>query len=69
MLLRIGEVAKRLGIHPDTLRRLEQKKIIAFSRDWAGQRRIDEEMMEQIREILFSGTRVREARQQVSEDA
>lgn len=52
-MLRISEAAKRLGLHPDTLRRLERRGIVTFARDWAGNRRISEAKVEELRDRLF----------------
>lgn len=37
--LRIGDVARRVGIHPSTIRKFEQRGLLTPARDWAGQRR------------------------------
>lgn len=51
--MRIGELAKALGISRDTIRRLERRRIIAPSRDWAGHRRFTGEDLARLREILY----------------
>ncbi len=40
--MRIGELARRLGVSRDTIRRWERLGIIIPARDWAGHRRFDE---------------------------
>ncbi len=37
--MRIGEVARRLGMNASTIRRLEARGLIRPARDWAGHRR------------------------------
>ena len=62
--MRIGELAKRLGISRDTIRRLERRGLLAPKRDWAGHRRFTEADLERIRNVLFrerSATSEREA--------
>lgn len=51
--MRIGEFAKTLGISRDTIRRLERRRIITPSRDWAGHRRFTPEDLARLREVLY----------------
>jgi len=53
VLMRIGDAARRLGVHRDTLKRLERKGLISFSRDWAGDRRVSEEDLCHLEGLLF----------------
>jgi len=48
---RIHEVAKELGLHENTIRRLEQRGLIRPERTLAGHRIFDEETLERIRKI------------------
>ncbi len=40
--MRIGELARRLGVSRDTIRRWEEMGIVKPARDWAGHRRFTE---------------------------
>ena len=51
--MRIGELAKLLGISRDTIRRLEKRGVLAPKRDWAGHRRFTKEEIARIRDLLF----------------
>ncbi len=51
--MRIGELARRLGVSRDSLRRLEAKGILKPARDWAGHRRFSEEDIARIEALLF----------------
>ncbi len=55
MLIRISEAAKRLGIHPNTLRHLEKRGVIKPERDWSGYRIFSERDIEEISKKLFPG--------------
>ena len=52
--MRIGEAARRLEIHADTLRRLERRGMFTASRDWRGHRRFSERDVQEIQRLLFS---------------
>ena len=54
MNIRISEAAKQLGIHPNTLRVLEKRGLIAARRDWAGYRVYSEKELKEIEQRLFS---------------
>jgi|GEM_PF-5014071 len=56
--LRIGEVARRLHLHPSTIRRLEQKGLIHCRRDWTGARRFALEELLRVEEELFKNGKV-----------
>ena len=51
--MRIGEFARQLGVHPDTVRRLERRGLLPTMRDWAGQRRFVASDLERARRLLF----------------
>ena len=51
--MRIGSVAKALGVHPDTLRRLERGGAFKSKRDWRGHRRFTDEDLIRLRAILY----------------
>ncbi len=51
--MRIGEIAKSLGVSQATIRRLERRGIITAKRDWAGHRRYTESDLATIRTVLF----------------
>jgi DNA-binding transcriptional MerR regulator len=53
MTVRISEAARKLGIHPATLRNLEKKGLITVQRDWANYRRFTEADLQFISEKLF----------------
>jgi len=55
--MRIGELAKKLGVSPDTIRRLERRGVLVPDRDWAGHRRFSEADLERLRKELFQGRR------------
>ena len=52
--MRIGDVAGRLGVSRDTLRRLEREGAVAPARDRAGQRRYTEGDIVSLRRVLFA---------------
>lgn len=52
--MRIGEISRRLGVCPDTIRRLERQGIIRPPRDWNEQRRFTEEDLAFLKKVLFS---------------
>ncbi len=58
--MRLGAVAKALGVSRDTLRRLERQGRITLPRDWAGHRRIGEADLDLLRAILFPNTTSKE---------
>ena len=53
MFFKIGEAAKQIGIHPSTLRDLENRGLISIRRNWSGHRVYTEEEISQIREKIF----------------
>lgn len=54
MIFRIAEAAKRLGVHPNTLKNLERQGKIDVRRSWAGHRLFSEGDLEVLEEKLFS---------------
>ena len=50
---RINTVARRIGVHSSTIKRLEARGIFVPSRDCAGHRRYAEGDVVQLRKILF----------------
>lgn len=54
MQLRIGDLAQRLNVSTDTLRRLEQQGKLSPQRDWAGHRRYTEDDVRCAQALLFS---------------
>jgi len=52
-MVRITEAARRLGVHPDTLRNLERHGLVSIQRDWAGDRRYTPEDLDRLRALLF----------------
>jgi excisionase family DNA binding protein len=50
--MRIKEAAKRLGVHPTTLVRLERRGLLHPARDWAGHRRFTQADIETLRRLL-----------------
>jgi len=54
--MRITETARLLGVHADTLRRLERIGTFKASRDWRGARRFTAEDVEKLRRLLYPGT-------------
>lgn len=57
MRIRIAEAAKRLGIHPETLRELERRGTILVRRDWAGHRVFSEDELKELETKLFNRKR------------
>lgn len=51
--LKIGDVAKQLKIHPNTLRRLEKNGLIRTERTLTGYRIFTPETVQKIREIYM----------------
>ena len=51
--MRIGAIAKELGVSRDTIRRLERRGLISAERDWAGHRRFSKNDLELARTFLF----------------
>jgi DNA-binding transcriptional MerR regulator len=54
---RIGEVARLVGVHPNTIRNLERRGLLHPARDWAGQRRFTEKDATTLRALLESPLR------------
>lgn len=55
--MRIGEAARRLGIHPQTLRRWEREgRVCRARRRLTGQRVYLEEDVQQLEKMVFSRT-------------
>jgi DNA-binding transcriptional MerR regulator len=53
--LRIGRVAKEIGVSDQTIRNLEKRGLICPQRDWDGNRIFDPGDIQRISEILFPG--------------
>lgn len=51
--MRIGDAARQLGVHPDTLRNMERRGLFTPARDWSGQRRYSAEDLDKLRAQLF----------------
>ncbi len=49
--LLVGEVANLIGIHPETVKRLEKRGLIESQRDLNGWRRYDPEAVEMLRRL------------------
>lgn len=49
----VSKAAKRLGIHPSTLRDLENRGVIQTRRNWAGWRIYSEPELREIEKILY----------------
>ncbi|MEE8112759.1 MAG: MerR family transcriptional regulator [Nitrososphaerales archaeon] len=49
--LLISELAEAVGLHPETLRRLERRGLITSRRDVNGWRRYDTETVEKVRSL------------------
>jgi DNA-binding transcriptional MerR regulator len=49
----VTEAAKRLGIHPSTLRDLENRGMIQVQRNWSGYRIYSQEQIETLKKILY----------------
>jgi len=55
MNIRIGKASTRLGIHPATLRDLENRGLIPPARrDWSGYRVYSDDELKQIETVLFA---------------
>jgi len=52
-MMRLGEAAKALGVHPDTLRRLERRGLFSPNRDWKGHRRVTEADLIRLRSLFY----------------
>lgn len=50
-LMRIGEVARTIGLHETTIRRLERRGLLHPHRDWAGHRRFTAEDIARLRAL------------------
>jgi DNA-binding transcriptional MerR regulator len=55
--LKIGDVARRLNIHPNTIRRLEKNGLIKTQRTLTGYRIFTPETVEKIREIYMKDSK------------
>ena len=53
--MRIGDAARRMGISPTTLKRLEKRGLIRVRRDRSGQRRYTIDDIQRIRELYYPG--------------
>ena len=51
--LRITQAARRVGCHPDTLRRLEKQGLVKPRRDWTGARRYSLRDIERLKRLIF----------------
>ena len=51
--MRIGDAARRVGISPTTLKRLEKRGLIRVRRDRSGQRRYTIDDIQRIRELYY----------------
>ncbi len=51
--MRIGDLARALGVSRETIRRLERRGVLTPRRDWAGHRRFTEADLDRIRDVLF----------------
>ena len=49
----VTQAAKKLGIHPSTLRDLENRGLIQVQRNWVGWRVYPESQIETIKEVLY----------------
>ncbi len=53
MTLLVHEVAERVGIHVETVRRLERRGVIRASRDCNGWRRFEPEVVETLKRLYL----------------
>ena len=53
--MRIGDAARRVGISPTTLKRLEKRGLIRVQKDRNGQRRYTIDDIQRIRELYYPG--------------
>ncbi len=60
--MRIGDVARILGVSRDTLRRLERQGVVAPGRDWNRHRRFTQADVERLRVVLFGTARAKKAK-------
>ncbi len=51
----ISEIAEEVGLHPETIRRLEKRGVIAPKRDVNGWRRYSPEIVEQLKALYVYG--------------
>jgi DNA-binding transcriptional MerR regulator len=51
----ISEVAEKVGLHPETIRRLEKRGVIASKRDVNGWRRYSPEIVAQLKALYVYG--------------
>ena len=49
--LLVSHVAKQVGLHPETIRRLERKGVISSRRDVNGWRRYEPEVVQRLRAL------------------
>jgi DNA-binding transcriptional MerR regulator len=52
----VTEAAKKLGIHPSTLRDLENRGMIQVQRNWSGWRVYSEGQIQDLKRILYPGS-------------
>jgi len=52
----IQDLAKRVGLHAETIRRLEKKGVITCRRDVNGWRHFHEQAVSQLRELYAKGS-------------
>ncbi len=55
-MMRIGAVAKKLGISAGYIRELERRNVVTISRDLSNQRRFSEDDLLALETILFGPT-------------
>jgi len=55
--MKIGDVARQLQIHPNTIRRLEKNGLIQIQRTLTGYRIFTPEIVEKIRQIYAKGSK------------
>ena len=51
----VTEAAKKLGIHPSTLRDLENRGMIQVQRNWSGWRIYSKDQIQVLKKILYPG--------------
>lgn len=49
--MKLGEFARRVGLHPSTIRRLEREGVIEADRSLAGYRLFDKSAIEKVRKL------------------
>ncbi len=55
MTLLVHEVAEKVGIHPETVKRLERRGVISSQRDINGWRRYGPEVVETLKRFYLKG--------------